>query len=385
MILGGKVKFSAYGAYCERFIDDLIGRKMKVSEISAENGIIYAEVGVHNYPAVAKLSRDYGVRVRLKERKGAYFRYRYIRKRPGLIIGTFLGIFLVLLLRCFVWHIEIHGNEELTDTYMLSLLEQNGFTAGVYANGTDALSAERNIMLGTDRIKWINIEVNGSRADVYMSEQGSKSSEDVDMKTPCNIVADRAGIIVESKVDSGMIMYEKGSGFAEGSVLVSGTVSSGDTVILVHSDAEITAEFYDETEFTMGLTTNEKVPTDEKFTRTQIMLLGMVVYDSSGDESTENTICDESVSDVTLFGFRLPVKIKTDTFTRYRDESVTRRREDVIRILNSRLEMYKYNFLKDYEILDTETNLEDNGDSITLMARIKLRGNVGIKKPIYER
>ena len=385
MILGGKVRFSAFGAYCEKFIDELIERKIKISGISAENGIIYADVGVHSYPAVAKLSRDYGVRVRVKERKGAYFRYSRFRKRPGLIIGTFLGVFLVLLLRCFVWHIEIHGNEELTDSYILSLLEQNGFTSGVYANGTDALSAERGILMVSDKIKWINIEVNGSRADVYLSEQVSTAQNEVDLKTPCNIVADRSGILVDAKVDSGKLMYENGSGFAEGSVLVSGAVNSGDTVIFVHSDAEITAEFYDDVEFSMDLTTTEKVPTGEKFTRTQLMLLGMVIYDSFGDESTENTICDESVRELSLFGLKLPVKIKTDTFTRYRDENVTRRQEDVIKILNSRLEMYRFNFLKEYERLDTVTYLEDNGDSITLRAHIKLRGNIGVKKPIYER
>ncbi len=384
MISGGKVRFGMIGAYCERFIDEMIASKIRIEGISNENGVIYAEVSVRNYPKIARLSRKYGVQVRIKEKKGAYFRFSGLRKRPGLIVGTFAAVFIVLLLRLFIWHIEIHGNEELTDSYMLGLLEQYGFTSGAFANGTDALTAERNILMGSDRINWINIEVNGSRADVYISEEKSGTKDDVDFKTPCNIVAGRSGILVDADVSSGKLMYEKGSGFAEGSVIVSGTVSSGNTMIIVHSDAKITADFFEDVEFSMNYTTVEKVPTGSSSERKQLMLFGMVILLPSAGVSTENTVCTEQTEECTLFGIKLPLKIKTETYTAYREEPVTRKQEDIIRLLNSRLELYKYNFLRDYEILDTVTYLDETDEGLTLRARIKLRGDIGVKKPIYE-
>ena len=267
---------------------------------------------------------------------------------------------------------------------ILGMLEQNGFTAGVYANDTNALSAERRMMMSTDKIKWINIEVNGSRADVYLTENNSGKSADIDTKTPCNIVAARTGVIVDADVVSGKMQYEKGSGVAEGSVIVSGTVSSGDGVILVHSEAKVIADFTEDVEFSMDYTTTEKVPSGKTYTDRQLMLFGMV-FPLGGDiADTGNMVCTESTEVCRLWGIELPIKIKTASYTQYKDITVTRKAEDVQRILESRLEMYEYNFLKGYEILGTEKDLSFDDNGGVLKAHIKLRGDIGVKQPIYQ-
>lgn len=383
LLTGGKVIFTAIGAYCEQFIDELMHDRIKIGNIRNEKGMIYAEADRADYLRIAKISRKYGVRVRVYRRKGAYFKLRRLKKRPGLLIGAFVSVCMVLTLRLFVWHIDIHGNSEITDDQMLLMLEGYGFTAGAVANDTDALNAERNIMMSTDNISWINIEVNGSRADVYMHERGVPDIADSDISTPCNIVASRTGVIADTSVNSGKLMYEKGSGVAKGSVIVSGVVSSGNTVILVHSDAKIIAEFTEKPEFSMKYTTYEKVPEGETFTHKQLMLLGMV-FSKDALPDTSDTLCAESTEELSLFGIKLPVKIKTDVFTKYREVPVTRKRADVERILESRLEMYKFNFLKDYEILDVQKELVDDGDGMTLKAEIKLRGEIGVKQSIYD-
>ena len=372
------------GAYCEEFIGELMKRNILLDNIHSESGIVYADINAAHYPAAARISRRFGVRIRVESRKGLYFRIRPFRKRPGLIIGTLFSVAAVLTLRMFVWHIDIHGNSQLSDDYMLGLLEQYGFTAGVFANNTDALDAERRIMLSSDIIKWINIEVNGSRADVYMSEKSSDDRAVPDMKTPCNIVAARSGIITDTNVSSGKLMYEKGSGVAEGSVIVSGFVSSGDALITVHSDAEIIAEFTETQEFSMNYTTVEKVPTDSTFTHRQLMLLGIVIPLDGNDSDTENTICTESSEKLRLFGFELPAAIKTENYRRYGETTVTRSADDVRRLLEQQLELYIQNFLGDYEVLDVSKSFSETNDGLVLNARIKLKGDIGVKKPIYE-
>ena len=238
--------------------------------------------------------------------------------------------------------------------------------------------------MSSDNIKWINIEVNGSRADVYLTENDDgMPGDDIDMMTPCNIVAARTGVIVDADVISGKMQYEKGSGVAEGSVIVSGAVSSGDSLILVHSEAKVIADFTENVEFSMDYTTTEKVPTGDTFTERQLMLFGMV-FPLGGDAAdTRNTVCTEKTEVCRLWGAELPIKIKTASYTQYRDVTITRKAEDVERILESRLEMYEYNFLKEYEILDTEKELTFDDDGAVLKARIKLRGDIGVKQPIY--
>ena len=384
MHLKGIVPFSMIGAYCEDLINELTENGTELSEIRNKENIIYADTAAVNYPAVAKLSRKYGVRVRVKNRAGAYFRLAAFRQRPGLIAGVFVSAAMVLTMRLFVWHIEIHGNNVLSKDHILGLLEQNGFTAGVLANNTDALSAERNIMLASDKIRWINIEVNGSRADVYINENDDPERPEVDMKTPCNIVASRAGVIAETNVTSGKLMCEPGSGVAEGSVLVSGAVSSGTSLILVHSDAEIIAEFNEEKRFAADYTTTEKVPADEMFTHRQMMIFGIVIPLDGNAADTANTFCTESTEQCRIAGFDIPVRIKTETYRKYKEITVTRTSHDVRKQLEQRLELYINNFLREYELIDIAKTYEETETGLALNAVIKLRGNIGVKKPIYE-
>ena len=380
----GKVMFSMLGGYPESLLNELFERKIKVGGIRNENGLLFAEADMNSYPFIARRARKYGIRTHIVRKSGIYFALSGLKGRPGIIIGCFSSIILVLVLRLFVWHIDIHGNETLTDSQVLRMLEQHGFTAGVFANDTNALDAERKILMSTDTIKWINIEVNGSRADVYLNESNDDIPDEVDMKTPCNIVAAKTGVIVDTDVISGHLQYEKGSGVAEGSVIVSGTVSSGDSMILVHSDAKVIADYTEDVEFSMNFTTTEKIPYGETFTNRQIMILGMVFPLGAEPVDTVNTVCTEQTEVFSLFGVPLPIKLRTETYTAYKDIMVTRTLKDVERILDGRLEMYQYNFLKDVELLDTKKEYITDENGVTLKCRMTLRGDIGVKKPIYQ-
>lgn len=379
----GKVTFKAFGAYCEEYLNELFAQKIPLKNIRNEDNIIYADIDRKKYSVAARLARSYGVRTSVVRRKGLYYRFASLKKRTGLIAGILVSAAMVFTLRLFVWHIDVHGNSSLTEEQVLGILENYGFTAGVLANDTDALDAERRILMSSDDLSWINIEVNGSRADVYLNEKRDMGEAD-DFKTPCNIVASRSGVITDTDVTSGTLLYQKGSGVSEGSVIVSGAVSSGDMQILVHSDAKITADFKDHIDFDMDYTTVEKLPSDDSFTHRQLMLLGIVVPLDGNNRNTENTICTESTSELSIGGLTLPAKIRTETYNRYSEVSVTRKADDIRRILEGRLEMYIYNFCRDYEVLDIQKEFEETENGLKLKADISLRGEIGIKKPIYE-
>ena len=356
LVFGGNVVFSAFGAYCEEYINDLFSRKILIKNIRNENNIFYAETAAKYYPQIARLSRKYGVRTSVIRRKGLYFRIAPLKKRPGLTAGILASAVMVLVLRLFVWNIEIHGNSRLSDEQILAMLEPYGFTAGVYANDTDALTAERKILMSTDEINWINIEVNGSRADVYLNEN-TDINETNDIKTPCNIVASRTGVITDTDVTAGQLLYEKGSGVSEGT---------------------------DNVEFEADYSTVEKVPSSDSFTHRQIMLLGIVIPLDGNNKDTADTVCAESVQEMEMFGFPLPIKLKTERYNRYTNVCVTRKTEDLERILEGRLELYICNFCKDYEVLGIEKEYEETDSGLKIKARIDLRGDIGIEKTIYQ-
>jgi hypothetical protein len=113
------------------------------------------------------------------------------------------------------------------------------------------------------------------------------------------------------------------------------------------------------------------------------MILGMVFPLSRG-EDISNTVCREDTEQIAVAGIELPIRIRTETYTEYEEQTVTRKTEDVRRLLDRQLEMYTENFLKQYELLDTEKTYDVSDTGIVLKARLKLRGDIAVKRPIYE-
>ena len=78
------------------------------------------------------------------------------------------------------------------------------------------------------------------------------------------------------------------------------------------------------------------------------------------------------------------MRIKTETYRKYKEITVTRTSDDVRKQLEQRLELYINNFLREYELIDIAKTYEETETGLALNAVIKLRGNIGVKKPIYE-
>ena len=381
-----EIIISVIGAYCEEYISELFQRGIKLKKVYNKGGVIYARARRRDYRTIASLSRKYGVRVRVEKRVGIKFRTGFLSKRKGLVLGVIFAAFTILTLQRFLWHIEIHGNDTLSDSFILKQLEARGITIGAYTGTLNANKAELKIMRTVDKIGWINIEVNGSRADVYLNETQFPEEPDIPISSPCNVIAGKSGTIVDTEVDSGQLLYTKGSGVAEGSIIVSGTVNDGGgNILLTHADAKIIAEFSEYAEFSMNYTTEEKQPTGKTETETQLMILGVAFPLYSQPVSRENKICTEEIKAFRMFGVEMPWKIKTDTFTEYETVTVTRRTEDVERLLEQKLELYCLNMFQDYEIVDIKKSIKRTEEGITLGADIKLRGNIAVQQEIYSR
>lgn len=378
-----EVTFSILGAYNEVFLSALMQQGIVVKNIHAENGLVYASVSSRDYPHTARLSRNFGVQTRVCKRKGAYFFLRRYRKRFGILLGTLLAVMLILFLEQFIWKIEIHGNETLSDNQVLQLLSENGIEIGTYSSPIDVNKIEVDIKRALPDIAWLSISLNGSRIDVYINEASFPEQPEISLDTPCNVVASKTGVIVDAQVYSGTLLYPRGSGVAEGSVVVSGAVDDGaGNLSITHANAKIIAEFTEKVEFFMPYTTNEKQRTGLIEQEKELMLFGFVIPLGTGVDDTTSKICTEEIKLYNLFGLELPWKMKTNTYTEYEDITVTRKTEDIECILSRRVEDYCENFFSEYELIDVKksTRIDDNG--VYLRADVTLRGDIARQQEI---
>lgn len=381
----GYVKFSLIGTECEDFLSYSLNNDVKIYDVVNEEGIIYAKTSPSQYFLLARIIKDFHVRMRITEKKGFWFRaYRY-RNRYGIIVGLLAYGLVLLLCSSIVWDITITGNERIPDESMLEFLAENGIYPGASRKDLDTTVTELSALLRFEDLAWISIENEGSRVNVKLNERIANAETGLSVSTPCNIIAFRGGVIVEAEVYRGTMLYEIGSGVAEGDIIVSGIVNDGaGNVSVNHADAKIIAEYEEEVSFYQLFNTTEKVKTGEKTYSEYLKLFGFT-FPQQNEQYTDGFIYTSNSYEVRLLGLKMPWTRVVVEGTKMKDIEVTRTVNDVKRLLEQELEMYELNFLKNVEIVDRKVGYERDENGIKLVCKYTLRGNIASQSEIFYR
>ena len=381
----GYVKFSLIGTDCEEFLSCSLNSGIKIYDIENDDGVIYAKTYPSQYFLLARMIRDFHVRMRITEKRGLWFiAYRY-RNRYGIAAGLLAYGLVLLLCSGIVWDITITGNERISDESILEFLAENGIYPGASRKDLDTTVTELKALLSFEDLAWVSIESEGSRVNVKLNERIANAENGLSVSTPCNIVASQGGVIVDAEVYRGTMLYEIGSGVAQGDIIVSGIVNDGaGNISINHADAKIIAEYEEEISFYQLFNTTEKVKTDE-MTRSEYLKLFGFTFPQQNEQYTDGYTYTSNRYEVRLFGIKMPWTRVVIEGTRMKDVEVTRTVNDVKRLLEQELEMYELNFLKNIEIVDRKIEYERDENGIRLVCKFTLRGNIASQSEIFYR
>lgn len=149
-------------------------------------------------------------------------RYKH---RYGILAGVLVAITLVALSRLFVWDIDVTGNESITSAQVKELLAGYGFEVGTYIPSINTDKIENRLLIDSDKISWISINLIGNVAEVQIREY---AEADVNENTdkPANLVAAKAGLVREVRIQRGNVVVGAGKYVEKGELLVSGLFDS---------------------------------------------------------------------------------------------------------------------------------------------------------------
>ena len=99
-----------------------------------------------------------------------------------------------------------------------------------------------------------------------------------------------------------------------------------------------------------------------------------------GNASVPDAVYSEETALVHIFGAEMPFRIKTGTYTAYRDIGVTRSADDCRRELERLKTDHEQNFYSEYEIASAEEKYLPDDGGIRLVVEYKLRGDIA--KPV---
>lgn len=162
-----------------------------------------------------------GIAIKVSARHGApYLIYKY-RARAGLFVGLLISVLIFALSQSVLWKIEVVGNERLSEDEVIAELRGGGLFVGCRLGEIATDSVENRVLLASDDISWLSVNMSGTVAHVEIREVIDTEIKEKEAR-PANLVAARDGQISALEVYSGFLCVKEGDFVRAGDLLVSG-------------------------------------------------------------------------------------------------------------------------------------------------------------------
>jgi similar to stage IV sporulation protein len=145
-------------------------------------------------------------------------RYRH---RYGVFVGIILFAAIVFFSGRVIWDIRVEGNDRLDDAEVLEALREQGLRVGSLHARLDIDALENRVLLYSDDISWISVNIIGTVANVELREV-EPFEEPPPAYAASNVVAARGGVIEWFEDIRGNVAVEIGDAVGEGDLLIGG-------------------------------------------------------------------------------------------------------------------------------------------------------------------
>ena len=249
----GYVSIEVRGFSIERFMNMAAHRGLYIWDVSYHGACVRMNVSIRGFRKLKDLAQKTNSRFRIVEKKGVPFVIHKLKKRVLFPVGLIFFIAFLYYLSGFIWLVEIQGNERVEHEQIIEFLDDHGLSIGSRKADIERFSIERELIFHFDDIAFINIGIQGTRAQVTVAET-LPHEVSVDKSMPCDIIAKRDGVISSIFVSTGTPMVREGDVVLEGDLLVSGTIVAGldyEAVVTgyTHAVASIRSRRYHEMNF----------------------------------------------------------------------------------------------------------------------------------------
>lgn len=222
--LRGQVQIQVNGASGERFFT-----------LCARAGVIFSRVQVldadcftawissGDFFALRRCAGKTNSRIRVLQKRGLPFALRRATRRWAMLLGAVMSLAAVLWLTGSVWTIRVEGCEQTTPTEILQLLEQAGLKIGARRADLSAREIRNDVIAGCDKLSYLTVNFRGVKAYVQVWER-EDTPEAIPQNEPCDIIADKTGVILRLRVRQGTACVQVGDAIQPGDRIAEGKV-----------------------------------------------------------------------------------------------------------------------------------------------------------------
>lgn len=210
-----------------RFMNIAVKTGLRPIRLQKDGKDVLFTLYAKDYKKLHKIKQRTHARVKLAEKSGFPFRFRRMLRRPGLLLGTALGVALMLFLSGFYWEMTISGEDiPYAESEILAAAKRVGVYIGA-PRSTDTALASVALLEELPELSWASFNTEGCAVQLELRTSVTKA-EGAEHDGTGDIVASRAGLIHSITAQNGTVLVKVGSACAAGQVLVSGITQVGD-------------------------------------------------------------------------------------------------------------------------------------------------------------
>lgn len=194
-----------------------------------------------DYSKLKKLLISRGEKPEILYRIGVYWSCKGLLKRPILVFGMFVFLFLSIYLPGRVLFVQVRGNEAIPTRLILEKASSCGIKFGASRVDVRSERIKNALLESLPQLQWAGVNTTGCVAIISVKEKNQQESSQMGSTGVSSIVAARDGLILECTVTKGNPLCTVGQAVKAGQTLVSGYTDCGISISATRADAEIYA------------------------------------------------------------------------------------------------------------------------------------------------
>ena len=170
-----------------------------------------------SYQMLEALAEKANVDLALQGQKGLPYFLKEHKKRKILFFSMCLCGLMILSLSQFLWEITVSESD------ILKYVTDNYYHIGTLKYQIDCDALEDHLREDYAEIAWASCSIQGTRLHIEIKETLDRKTKQ-NPKKPCDIVANKSGIITKMAVKSGTPLVSVGDSVKSGTTLISGLI-----------------------------------------------------------------------------------------------------------------------------------------------------------------
>ncbi len=298
---------------------------------------------------------------------GAPALFRLLLRRPGLFVGSLLGVLLLLLSSLTLWQIEVRGNERCSEAEIRDALAEAGLEVGAFVPGVDTAALKVRLLEKNPALSWVGIYLRGTTAVIEVREA---TGEDVTSPadTPANLVAAADAVIEQISVERGRAVVKVGQTVKRGDLLIGGAYPTASGAVCVRAAGTVRARVLHTVTLTQPKIEAQKVYGEGRVSELSLTFFGRSIklFKLTGNSEEEYDIIKRKEQWILFSRLRLPIYTERCYRVPYRIEERVLDEEAMVRAAFQRMRAELAPLLAESELTKKRLHGYFEGDAYVL-------------------